>query len=392
MEISDQIKQYASKTPELIGLYQGQQHLLEIYAGALIAAQGQLISIPDTGEQVRLLKPLGQRKWIAQRLHTTFAVPKGGSLQANASQAAFPAPQGNTLSLHGPGFAPEDAPHALPYTIQTPEFKELSGTRTPVHTGVQAIDLLSPLAVGGVNLIIDSSPTKQGKNALLEATKRHVREVAGQNTYRELIITQDTTYTPTPDQLAVLCANAERPHYYLAMRALFSWNARLRTQTEDKQHHVVTVDLPLPSAHEALLEKYSTPKTEEPQTPQQTLSEILSYIGDHLTSTHHTTITTVISLQLESFEGDLSQILDTLSLGDLDSLIVIDREGHYMPQQSRSKCELSQELAIKAQATRGLLHQAEQLLEKSTIFGDDELTDKELSMLEEAPLWSPSLK
>ena len=177
----------------------------------------------------------------------------------------------------------------------------------------------------------------------------------------------------------------------MALRALLGWSQQERVKRAPA-HQLITITLPWIDEARLLTGAIRLPSMSDDLYQPHTLASVLSFVGDHLASTRQTTITTLITLKIDSqTTRQFSTIFDTLSFGDLDAVLLFDERGRYSPRFSRSRAELAQPEARRATQIRSALHRSELAQKKAQVFGEDELTQEEFEVLDVLDMWSPSL-
>lgn len=395
MSTRDEITQYASRQPAVLESPAGHPGLIKVYLGQTGAHQGHLIHIEQAHTTARLMQPTGQGEWLAQTLAPTQIAP-GMTVRHEPVHATFPAPSGQHLALGAAPFSSKEADHeVIPYELIRPAFHELSGRRAPLATGIEAIDLLSPLSLGGVHLILDQSGERGCFRELVSrAHEALVHRLQGpEDALQEFTLQADgEPDARPPGGHLVTHARGSIDQAYTALRALLGWSQRERIERAPT-HQLVTVTLPFIDEARQAAGYVHLPSMSDDPHQRHTLANVLSFVGDHLASTRQTTITTLITLEIDSRTArQFSSIFDTLSFGDLDAVLLFDEQGKFSPRFSRSRAELAQSESRRATQVRSALHRSELAQKKARVFGEDELTEEEFEVLGVLDMWSPRLK
>ena len=253
---------------------------------------------------------------------------------------------------------------------QTPGWMALDLARQALHTGLDALDVMCPLVEGGVNLVVDASPNARSMMSL--ALRAH----QGISACAQVILLGPARFARWPQELgpskALLTPEAGAARHY-TMRAALSWLASV-------QDGPLLVLLELPALGQA--QSLTAPR----QGHELSVAQLIDALGESLASTHQRRVTALARLALDPTLHDLPHILDSLSLGDVDSQLVIQRDGALSLVHSRSRLERSPQdpLEQARQRAQRAIQRASPLRERAAIFGLDELDEEQLAALEEA--------
>lgn len=369
-----EITNYNDPTPRLIEVMSHGE--ARLFLGDARVAQGELCHVSSTGETLRVKALTGQREALAGTLNGTLTATASAQFEATGEQALFPAPGEHTFVMSQARYVSAHT-GGLTVEVELPKFGQLDGARVLMPTGMDALDVLSPLSQGGVNLVIDATTTRQGFMAL----RQRVSDALGDTVSP---VTVHTTQGALTGAREVIPANPSREAFYMALKVAASWAASCRAQGEEQ---LFIVELPVMSTQEAW-QHYSVSRGER-SGREMSYAEVIGWIGDHFTSTTSARITTLVTFTMPGAEGDLGDIIDTMGLGDVDAVVVIDEQGRYAPQRSRSRTPQPADMATEAMRVRGMLHRADQIAQKIALFGEDDLEPGELATHHEATSWRP---
>lgn len=259
----------------------------------------------------------------------------------------------------------------LPLWPPPPALAELTGHRPPLHLGIEPLDILAPLCLGGLTLIVDTT----GDDRAFKALAQRALNAAEPD---ELLLATDLSDLPHSATLQIDPAKSVDQEIFGLQLAM-----ALATSLRSSGSTLALIDLP------ALAEfNHHGPRSARPGAG---LAEIIDRLGRHLVSTHKALMTTLLRLRLSADHRDLAQIIETLHLGDLDGLLYLTSDGRFDPRRSSSRAELDADAQRERQKLLQLLSLASRAEDKSAIFGDLELTDDERLALERAPALYASL-
>lgn len=395
MSTRDEITRYESRPPAVLEHTTDHPGLIRVYLGQEKPAnQGELLHIPDADTTARLMQSTGQGEWLAQTLTPAMVAP-GMAVKHEPVMATFPSPSQHQLTLGARPFTSiESEPGAVPYALVRPAFHELSGARTPLATGIEAIDLLSPLSLGGVHLILDQSEGRACFRALVARVHEALvaRLEAPEDALQEFTLQHaGEREVHPPGGHLVTHEEGSVDQAYMGLRALLGWSQLERVERAPA-HQLITATLPLVDDTRLRDGYFKLPSLSDDPYQPHTLASMLSFVGDHLASTRQTTITTLITFEMSSQAAQqFSSILDTLSFGDLDAVLLFDQQGRFSPRFSRSRAELTHADAHRATQVRSAMHRSEKATEKARVFGEDELSEEEYEVLDVLEMWSPRI-
>jgi hypothetical protein len=358
-----QLADYDAPTPRVEALSGA---TLTAFVGDDVPALGEGLWVGEGPRTLtRVVRHAGNRRVEAVALSRTPALAVGAPVARAHAQAHLPA-AGAALDLAAASFAPA-GDGALGWSPARPGFAALDARRPPLPVGRDELDLLSPLAARGANLVVDRGDDPAAFTSLVEAAHAALAPDA-------------VLYVATPD-LAALGALAthtihpgDTPEAVAwALRAAALLGGRLRDEVAST---LVVVSLPAWSIDEAAFRVGGATTGLE-----VTFSELVDWLGEALVSTRAGTVTTLMRLPIDATAAGLADLSDTLAVGDVDAQVFFE-EGAYDPRRSRSRAEQSDADRAEAMRVRGALARAAAASSHAAIFGDDGLgEDPDLELL-----------
>jgi len=337
--------------------------ILTAFCGDNVPRLGEAVAIDADGQDTIWARVLGQEGNRHVRLHILSdpgASLEGASIERTGQQAAFPAPEGDVLDLSGASWVPDTVSGALGLRHARPGFAELEPNRPAAKTGIRAIDALSPIARHGITVVLDARPTPDAFLALVRRALPGLEASAILGT-RSLGAHDLLTHT------------VDAPDVLTGLRAVMSWAPSLRM---DQTHTLVLVDVPAwrvtPDARPHALNAAS----------DALMTQVLTRLGDALVSTQSGRITTLARLQIDESASALGDIAETMGLGDVDAQLLLDADGVWDPRRSRSSADTDEDARAWAMQARAALGVELAAQDKLMMFGEDELTRRELDALE----------
>ncbi|TXD34365.1 hypothetical protein FRC96_14300 [Lujinxingia vulgaris] len=247
---------------------------------------------------------------------------------------------------------------------------ELEGKRERIPVGVEVLDLLAPLARGGINLIIDTREQASSPGELFARVGQRVRAHL-QETYGALHTLDMTGHLDRPDTRVV--TENSPGEQASALRLAVALAASMR------HSHATLNLLTLPT-----LQPFTHTHAPEAVARGVGLADLVDMVSEQLVSTRDASHTTLLYLRVPPELGGLSDIIETLDLGAVDAQIIIGPEGSFEPGRSHSRVELDADEERRRQAALSALAQGARAAERAAIFGEGELEEDELESIERA--------
>ena len=313
----------------------------------------------------RMRRALGQRRVEIACLSPISAPITHAEPISPAAPARFPAPSGRTLDLRGAQFVTGD--EGLPYEPTRPAtFSQIEPRRPAALTGVEALDLICPIPLYGLTLIVDMSEDARAFDALCERLVRAPGLSPARTIHR--LVTPTGSAHDDPQTHVTIQGGDSAPAHFLALRAMASWMSASRDHAPDQ---IAITSLPTWGAvdHDA----YGIVAPPARRGTEVEMGEVTSWIGAAFASTRGATITTLCRLPLSPRAHDLGLIIDTLSMGGADALVVIDERGRLDPLRSSTKATQPPERQTQAIAALAEIARARRAESHGAIFGIDEL-------------------
>ncbi|MFU8802966.1 MAG: hypothetical protein ACNA8W_04065 [Bradymonadaceae bacterium] len=352
------LEDYQAPTPHIESVH---EYWIEAYVAD---------DIPRPGEALGIVSPDGDRVYAevraltgARRVQAILpSMPSwlepGLPVERTRKPVAFDTPTTGDLELR-PTLLQPDGERGVTLHSERPSMMELDGERPFVATGIEGIDLFSPVAGHGLNLVIDVNREVDTFGLLAE-------RVAGSVSAAVTIVVG--TDLPSPD------GNARRvvyegtgPIHLMALRLGMRWAAHLRDQG---QTVFVVAELPRPAP---------SGESRPPASASPSFGDVIDLMGSSLVSTRTGRITTLLRLPMEAHQEGLAHIIETMDLGAVDSQIFLSEDGRYEPSRSFSRADVDSERQAEAM---GLLSRAHRVKEKIALFGEFDLEEGDLEVLE----------
>lgn len=342
---------------------------------------------PDAGEAMGLVGPDGQRVWAAVRRyaghHTVEALvldrpdwlAEGLAVEVPGAQAMVTGPRQGRSELDDLQIAPAgglDA--AVAFALPRPDFADIDASRPAIHTGVQALDDLAPVAGRGTTLVLDDLPHRGAFDNLFERVARQAGFDAVLFCARDAaaVPAAVTHHLALPDDPARMLAG---------LRVLLSWATWLRDQGK---RLLIACELPPLSAP-------TLAASDAEIALGQSVGDVVDQIGGALASTTAASVTTLLRLPLADGPVGIDDIIETMSVGDVDTQIFVTDDGRFDPTRSSSNAELPAEHASRRDEALAVLHQAAKIEDKAAIFGLDDLSAADQQTVREAQALYESL-
>jgi hypothetical protein len=323
---------------------------LEVFVGDHPVALGAALVL-GPGCVARVTGLLGQRRVEAQLLSVHPAAQVGAPVHVSSAQAMLPAPKGDVLRLDGASFVVEGG---LLWEIARPSWLELDPARPALALGDDVLDVLCPLAARGFNLVVDG----RGKSDAFCALAGHMLCALGS----EVLYVLGELEVEAPAGMRV---RRVRGAGLIAWRALVAWACQAR----DAGCSVAVVGELTMTGEEG----------------GATLGQVIELVGAGLCSTRAGAITSLVRLAVPG--AGLMELVETLGLGDVDAQLVMLASGRIDAQRSTSRAEVSAEIEARRAGALAALAAADELIARRKLFGDDELSDGERALIEEASRW-----
>lgn len=342
------------------------------FMGDALAAPGEAVALkhPDhaTAYAVVVAHPGARRARLWAPQWPEWCAP-GVGVEATGQRAALGVSPGGVVELS----SAQVVPHAEGTTPLWPEhvaMSELEGTRERIPVGVEVLDLLAPLARGGINLIIDTREQASTPGELFARVGQRVRDHL-QETYGALHTLDMTGHLDGPDTRVV--TENSPGEQASALRLAVALAASMR------HSHATLNLLTLPT-----LQPFTHTHAPEAVARGVGLADLVDMVSEQLVSTRDASHTTLLYLRVPPELGGLSDIIETLDLGAVDAQIIIGPEGSFEPGRSHSRVEPGEDDERRRQSALSALAQGARAAERAAIFGDGELEDEELESIERA--------
>ncbi|RDV36999.1 hypothetical protein DV096_15925 [Bradymonadaceae bacterium TMQ3] len=363
------IENYQPPTPQL---QQRDGETWLAFMGDALAAPGEAVALitPDhpTAYAVVVAHPGGRRARLWMPQWPEWCAP-GVNLEATGQKAALGLSPGGVVELSSTHILPR-AEGTTPLWPERVAMSELEGKREGIDVGVDVLDLIAPLARGGINLIIDTREKATSPSKLFCALGQRVREQLV-SAYGPLHTLDMTGHLQAPDTRVVTGTSPGEQASALRLAVALAASLRHRTSTLN----LLTLPDLQPFTH-----------THAPETVARGvgMAELVDMISEQLVSTHDASHTTLLYLRVSPELGGLGDIIETLDLGAVDAQIIIGPDGTFEPGRSHSRVELGEDDERRRQAALSALAQGARAAERAAIFGDEELDDEELESIRRA--------
>lgn len=349
------LEHYQELTPQVEVI---EPERLTVFMGDDLPAVGEsLIVGGEDGQElvVRCAQSVGERRITAHGMGPWPQWLSKGAPVRRAHDRAKVDLERDQFSLEG-----------QPLDWESPGWMALDMSRQPLTLGLEVLDTLAPFARGGVHLCVD-----QGEDAAwFERLGQRLSAAIG--SYDELI-----TIGHTPHMHAIEGGQAQThrqlPDSGLAriytLRAALSYIAH-----RPPGAYLVMLELPRLGESESLVYQR--------QGKDLGQGQFMDLITSALASTHGRSVTTIIRMPVDARLQDLSHTLETLSLGDVDAQLLINKEGAVVMAHSRSRVELEPAASRAKDRIMAALSLAHKLEERAKLFGADELEEDQRATVE----------
>jgi hypothetical protein len=321
----------------------------------------------------RLAEHLGNRRAEIVFSGTPDDVQPGDAVKDTGRPAAFrPPDETGHLRLTVDSLTPESE-DSIPFEWTRPDFADLAASRPAVAVGDELLDIFSPIAAGGLNLIVDGRPSE---STFSELTAR-VEESLGADVTISVV---GPEATPPDWANVIIDAPADAWGAAMALRA----GVCLAADARGRGRSVFFAGR-LPAPREA------SPTERRPSESQRatgaSMQSLVNRIGDGLLSVDGESVTSLLQLPVTAELEGLESIIETLGIGESDAQIVIGNDGCYRPERSTSDADRDASARQHETEKRRTLRRAAELQQKRAIWGDDELDPKELDIIHRAESW-----
>lgn len=394
----DDFENYEPRSPEVTSVGDG---WFEAWLGEEVCRPGTAVRVYGPDDQTVIGRTLDHRGGAtigAQLLNTPSWLESGQSVEPLESRAALPAPEDATIDLTEAGFRTAGN-NSLRFEFPDIPFSAYDSRRPAVPTDHKGIDLLSPVAVGGTTLILDNGPAASG-SVVVDALSRAALEDESDSPAAEMLqglqrleLISPATFrwwhqsadSPTDDWRSVVVEEDSHSRW-MGFRAATSWIAELRSQ-----HHptLFVADLPALRDDRRTKSGRSTPGRQgDDDGLLQSISvdSLLNRLSEALASTTEAAVSSIFRLPVRHMDAGAQTIIETLPMGDLETVIFVDDTGCFDPRRSSSDAVIpGDDWQRRRDRAFRALQTTRDLEEKRRIQGADALTDGEreaVSLLE----------
>ena len=360
-----ELDDYQSPTPSLLTI---SGPWLTIFCGDQRSPIGTAIALerPDKDPLYAMITAqLGQNRVRAWLPAPPEDLVEGTPVRATDQPAGFSFPEDGQLlpSAHLLRPARIDDLPALP---SAPSMPDLQGIRPALSLGFRSLDTLTPLCTDGINLIVDAGASLENAPASTSLIQKTIEALEPKT-----ILTVSQVSLPPTDAAKISIPLGETLSEHLtALQLSISMGPLLR----DAAPALAIIDLPTPTPFQ------EGPR--DPGAPNAGMAAIVDLLGRHLVATQEASLTVILRLCLDDHLRDLSEIIETLDLGDVDARIYINAENRFDPGRSISRADLDDTADLHRQELLHLLTVADRAREKASIFGPHDLTPEEELALE----------
>lgn len=345
--------------------------VLDVYCGEDLPPIGAAIRLEHPEDEQTAIHAVVRRHLGARRAEAWLPVrPDWVRQDLDVEPTDRPAALRADSSLIVPGpdaLGPADSGD-VPVWPSPPEYDEISGRTTLLPVDIEAVDALSPICESGLNLVVDNTGQADGffelaRRAALELEPDRLLAAGRRHPDR----------SPWPDDSpdwAIEAGDSIRSQI-AALQFVIALSPRLR----EADQSLAVVELPD-------LRAPSPTSTSSGRGVRDRVADVVNRLGRHLVSTDESQLTALLLLSPPQDHPGLSAVLDSLELGDADATVFIDDEGRFDPDRSRSTAELDDRRRSDRDRFQQVIQLAGDAEEKSAIFGDQELTEKEREALE----------
>ena len=376
--IIDEIRDYKDRPSQVTAIKRPTR--FEVFLDGPLPEPGQAVEIAVSGEQpiiARVARHLGEHHVEVTTLSPRKEITKGASARAIFQETSFPAPTkqagGEQLDLRHADYASGEASgESISMTPARLGLMDIAPERPVLYTGLEAIDLLSPLVAHGTNLLLDQgSATK----ALLPHMRKHIPDAK-----LMVVDTAASTEDPLATNADMRCIAPEGfEGAVLGLRAAACWANQWRQNHSG--HLLFVARLP------AIALEPSAMFVTDQSGKEVRYAELISWLGETLEPAREARITTILTLGIDASVAGMSEIIDTMGLGDVDAQLFFDKDNTYDPTRSTSRAELSPARATKAQETRAYIKGARQTEDSLEIFEWEDLYPEDQAIILDLDEW-----
>jgi F0F1-type ATP synthase beta subunit len=356
MEKND-IAHYDELTPRVESV---RGRALTVFVGDARCDRGDLVTIPGQPPvYARVFSHVGGRRVLAMLLAANESLQEGRPITLSGERAAVAYPTAGVNQSSDLSFVTAHDDASYDWEITPLAFQELGSEQRPLKSGIDALDTICPLVHGGVNLILDTGADDAPWNMLLRCVFRHTPPTVWVGRSTETFGAQH-----------VLIPRGDAEDSIWCLRTGLSWLQGLRKGAEE-----LTLVGELPTAD------FGGEPTLAGPGETVSLSEVVNLIGSALVSSRRTSITTLLRAKVPA-DGGVSELIDSLPLGDVDAQILITPEATVDPRRSTSKAEFDVTGRQRQTDALQLLARADAIGDRIQLWGIDELDEEELMVLE----------
>jgi hypothetical protein len=297
------------------------------------------------------------------------SIEAGCSVEATEQPAAFrPPDEDGHLDVGVDALVPSSEA-SIPFEWSRPDFADLASARPALSVGDDALDLFSPVAEGGVTLVVHGNASEDHIFQLEDRTAEAVDADLG------IAIVSGSDDRPAWADVVVIAPD-EPWGSAMALRAGICLAARER----DRGRSIfIAGRLPALSATRGA--------SESQKAEGASMEALVNRIADGLLSVRNTMVTGLLQLPVPSGLEGIETIIESLGIGEPDAQIVIGTDGCYEPGRSTSDADRDPEARRREREARGTLRRAAELRDKRAIWGDQELEPEEREVLRRADAW-----
>ena len=361
-DLTRDILNYSSRTSQVVE--RPGTHRLKVFLTHDLPQPGHGVTLtPPDGEPViaRVLSHAGGQHVIAALLSARPDILPGTPAVALAQPVGFAPMAGDTLDLSSAAYYAGE--NALLLEVQDIPFEAYQPERLPITTGLESLDLLTPLCAHGVNLIVDASKGGEAMGRLVERSAGALR----------------------PGALVVMGEHIESAHVTHRVRraahesgltpALGASIALARRLQAEHEHIVVVLALP-PLA----VDHTRWPEVHEQSGEEVRYGDMVGWLGEQLPSLRSGGLTLFLHLPVDASAAGAQEYIDTMRLGEVDAQIFVTASATYDPARSRSRAEhaVSERAALAHRTHERIITELHRMESLSMIFDKDDLDGEEL--------------
>lgn len=367
----EEIESYEPKASEIVEL---EPASATAYFAETLPEIGEAVAVG--GDDVPKAHGLAVEQLGGRRIRLLFlgdrpGITVGAPVQTTGRRAGLELDETGEIDLRHQGIVPEsDDASWFPLRWSSPEFSNLRGSFPALKLGYFGLDIVAPVASGGVNLLIDTSGELDAARRLFRVC---VRLESPDATIWAPFSADLSTDEQPPGWLDHPIRDGSDAHdHTAAIRTAVALGASLRDSLERSS---IFLDLP-PVGR--------TVSSPEDQAVGIGYDELVDRVASGLVSTERHAITTVLRLPVPDTSSGIQSIVETLGLGDVDAQIFIDSSGRFAPDRSTSDAELDRERREARTDALETLRIADRAHDKRELLGEWELTEGESAALERA--------